>query len=576
MTDTYMKKKETGTVCILTIAYNAEKTIQRTIDSILRQTYTNILYYICENGSTDRTREIIKTYSESDDRVVLILRDVNHTVDNSGSPLISFMSSITSKNEYEFFCLLDSDDEYTTDYLEKMLAFMEENELDIGACGNDFIDEKTNNLMSVRKLSSNLILDNPSAFNYSFTQYHQFMRTVWCKIYRISLLKECDYLNYNEITKVAYGSDTLFAMRAFLLAKRMGIYSESLHKYYLNPKTDSNKWSNKRIASDRILDDTARSFLIEKCGEIIPQNDRFLQLVYFNAVCDTLRVLLLTDLQYSEKLQNLREIITHSKTQSLFHNRNVRDWELNRKIRDPLKNWFLSQKELRMNKNSSNATAELFIAMYSDLPCLISVECLSYVIWRIPELVEILVNKEYLQIIDRLNQWYKSYGSDYPLLTELELNISKAMGKNDDELFSLLIEIKNKRQLSAKKIDVVTQITELMMKYPLLKNVSTGLATLFSHTVRWILRENYIKALDDFIEVSKSAEISDSDADAYILLGVNLSAVTENADAYIHFKKIWISFLLNNARYSEAHMELDDMLGILPDDEDLKALGRFI
>lgn len=44
-------------------AYNAEKTIQKSIESVLGQTYSNIEFIICDDGSTDRTRDVIGEYS---------------------------------------------------------------------------------------------------------------------------------------------------------------------------------------------------------------------------------------------------------------------------------------------------------------------------------------------------------------------------------------------------------------------------------------------------------------------------------------------------------------------------------
>lgn len=49
-------------VSIITAAYNAEKTIENTISSILNQTYTNIEYIIIDGGSKDRTIDIIKEF----------------------------------------------------------------------------------------------------------------------------------------------------------------------------------------------------------------------------------------------------------------------------------------------------------------------------------------------------------------------------------------------------------------------------------------------------------------------------------------------------------------------------------
>ena len=43
-------------IYIRTFAYNAEKTLERAVDSILNQTYADFTYYLMDHGSTDGTR----------------------------------------------------------------------------------------------------------------------------------------------------------------------------------------------------------------------------------------------------------------------------------------------------------------------------------------------------------------------------------------------------------------------------------------------------------------------------------------------------------------------------------------
>lgn len=50
---------------IITVCYNSEKTVERTIKSILSQTYQNFEYLIVDGGSKDGTLEIVKKYEEA-------------------------------------------------------------------------------------------------------------------------------------------------------------------------------------------------------------------------------------------------------------------------------------------------------------------------------------------------------------------------------------------------------------------------------------------------------------------------------------------------------------------------------
>ena len=58
-------RKNNPLVSIVTTCYNSESTIERTINSVLNQTYENIEYIIIDAASTDNTEKIIDRYSSS-------------------------------------------------------------------------------------------------------------------------------------------------------------------------------------------------------------------------------------------------------------------------------------------------------------------------------------------------------------------------------------------------------------------------------------------------------------------------------------------------------------------------------
>lgn len=57
-------------VSIITVCYNSEKTIERTIQSVLSQNYSNIEYIVVDGGSKDNTVQIIEKYKEYIDQFV--------------------------------------------------------------------------------------------------------------------------------------------------------------------------------------------------------------------------------------------------------------------------------------------------------------------------------------------------------------------------------------------------------------------------------------------------------------------------------------------------------------------------
>lgn len=104
-------------VSVITPAYNAEKFIHETIESVLAQTYTNWEMIIVDDRSQDRTVEIVESYIQKDARITLI-----ELQENSGSAVARNTAMDHAKGR--FLAFLDSDDLWTKDKLERQLEFM--------------------------------------------------------------------------------------------------------------------------------------------------------------------------------------------------------------------------------------------------------------------------------------------------------------------------------------------------------------------------------------------------------------------------------------------------------------------
>lgn len=553
-------------IVFYTIAYNAEKTLPYTIQSVLNQTVSDWSWHLVDNGAVDNTGNIIKEQASKDPRIIYHRNKQNRVYE----PGNIWSEIITNYNDSDYFCTIDADDEYKPDFLEKMLRFMDKNNLDIGACGSDFIDSVTNKILGVRKADQDMILTTPEAFDIFFPDYYQFARTMWGKLYKISVMRRFDLSN---TPKIIYGRDTLVALGSFCNAARVGILSESLHKYFIFSKSTSYQWDNRRIDADRILHKAAYDFLNEKCSKVNQVNEMFLSGVYFNATIATINVLIQTTQPFIEKVRNINDILSYSITHKLFHG--VAESEQDARFRLPILKWLLAQ-----NKTCSNDVPEmisgLLMNMYEELPSLIKKDSLSYIIAKMPEIVEPLIKKDYTKVLERINTWLKRHGTDAPLFAGLQIALYRALNKPDHELFDLLVHLKKAGCPSSMEEEIEGQIVEIIDKYPLMKDLGVNLACIFSRVVSHIMEGNYVKALDGFLSALDHLEISEGDFEQCIVFARNLSASAENSGAYIHFSKIWLSFLIDSSRNDEACQEIEDFIKILPNDEDFIALKERI
>ncbi|WP_339213226.1 glycosyltransferase family 2 protein [Ornithinibacillus sp. FSL M8-0202] len=109
-------------ISVITPAFNAEKFITQTIESVLEQTYSNWEMIIVDDCSTDRTIELITAYSQKDNRIKLLQLEKN-----SGSAVARNVAMKNAKGKYIAF--LDSDDIWFPGKLEKQLHFMQEKDI---------------------------------------------------------------------------------------------------------------------------------------------------------------------------------------------------------------------------------------------------------------------------------------------------------------------------------------------------------------------------------------------------------------------------------------------------------------
>ena len=115
-------------VTVFLFSYNFEKTIQKSLNSILNQIISiPIKIYCIDDGSNDGTQKILKKYSEKNKNIKLILSNTN-----SKFPLsLVFKSNIDFNSKY--FCLLDGDDYWIDDYnLQKKIDILNNDERIIG------------------------------------------------------------------------------------------------------------------------------------------------------------------------------------------------------------------------------------------------------------------------------------------------------------------------------------------------------------------------------------------------------------------------------------------------------------
>ena len=90
-------------VSVLMSTYNSEKTLERALNSILNQSYKNIEFLICNDGSTDNTKKILEKYSNLHEQIEII-----NNKNNVG--LTKSLNLLINKSKGDFIARQDADD----------------------------------------------------------------------------------------------------------------------------------------------------------------------------------------------------------------------------------------------------------------------------------------------------------------------------------------------------------------------------------------------------------------------------------------------------------------------------------
>lgn len=127
-------QRENPLISIIMPAYNAEKYIEAAVCSVLAQTYTNWELIILDDSSTDRTAEIAESFAKTDPRIHLFCNPQNIGVARTRNRGFGIAAG-------EWAALLDSDDVWHSDKLEKQLNAVKHSDAELIYCSYTLIDK---------------------------------------------------------------------------------------------------------------------------------------------------------------------------------------------------------------------------------------------------------------------------------------------------------------------------------------------------------------------------------------------------------------------------------------------------
>ena len=137
-------------VSIIMPNYNGERFLSQTLESVLNQTYQNWELLFIDDGSTDNSVEIAKSYAQKDKRISISFTQFPKIVKGPASARNTAFSIAKGK----YFAFLDSDDIWHKTKLERQLDFMTANNVALCYCWYDVINENNEIVGEVKPITS--------------------------------------------------------------------------------------------------------------------------------------------------------------------------------------------------------------------------------------------------------------------------------------------------------------------------------------------------------------------------------------------------------------------------------------
>lgn len=147
-------------VSIMILTYNGEKYLKEAIDSCLNQTYENIEVCIIDDGSTDKTVEILKSYG---DKIKVSYNETNQGITANVNKLALNLDS-------DYIVLIGHDDKLAPNHVELMLSEFDEDSVFVH-CNSIVIDSDGNEVKISRDNTAQIKKSSNALFELSLNNF---------------------------------------------------------------------------------------------------------------------------------------------------------------------------------------------------------------------------------------------------------------------------------------------------------------------------------------------------------------------------------------------------------------------
>ena len=203
-------------ISIIIPCFNAEKTLEKCLESVVQQSYANLEIIIIDDGSTDETSLIYNKFQSNDERI-LVLKQQNSGVSKARNTGVKAATG-------DYICFVDSDDWAELNYCSELYSLLVGENADISIVEASYEDENGNVLCN-KPTSEEKIFDGNRAL-VLLLEDREIQSHPWGKLFKADLLKN---VHFPENLKCFEDYSTLF--KIFNKAVKVVKSNEKLYHY---------------------------------------------------------------------------------------------------------------------------------------------------------------------------------------------------------------------------------------------------------------------------------------------------------------------------------------------------------
>ena len=245
-----MKQKETDLITVVVPCFNVEQYVEKCVNSILMQTYSNLEIILVDDGSRDGTREKLDAFH---DQRIIVIHQKNMGLSGARNTGIKYANG-------RYICFIDGDDYVEPEYVGRMYESCKKNKTDICVCGFNYVNEEYR-VIGKKYVKNKFRYDKISSIKDILSRKPKTTVVAWNKLYRTDL-----FTKNNILYPVGrLHEDGFIIYKLYYYANGISVISDTLYNYLQRSDSIMNKkYSHKHVEDGIKSVEEAKSFLSSK------------------------------------------------------------------------------------------------------------------------------------------------------------------------------------------------------------------------------------------------------------------------------------------------------------------------